>query len=231
MKRKLKKKKTNSQASKDEKEAAAASEKAIDEKEAAAAAAAAAEQAIIDCGVVLTQYIGPKLSRPDESSASAAAAVDLSEQSVNDVKEVNSVIENMLGKLSPSVDVGGMVLAAAISNQADNERLNQEQVKRFGNDDAAPAPAPAPAAKSETMSKKQRTDDINPASVSEGAEAIETVSDMSGGGKSRRKSRKNVKKTTRRNKKIVRKSSKNTKQQRSSRRSSRRHRSSRKSRK
>jgi len=49
------------------------------------------------------------------------------------------------------------------------------------------------------------------------------------GGKSRRKSRKNAKKTTRRNKKIVRKSSKNTKQQRG--RSSRRHRSSRKSRK
>jgi hypothetical protein len=117
-----------------------------------------------------------------------------------DVSQVNGVMREMIDGIA-GADVGGMVLAAAILDEAQNEEAPRADMANHH----------GPRSRSTTPLGERYT------------------GDGTNGGKSRRKSRKNAKKTTRRNKKIVRKSSKNTKQQRG--RSSRRHRSSRKSRK
>jgi len=224
----------------------AATSSASKEEKAAAAQAAQAEQAIIDCGVELTRFIGPKLSNPDEQAVV--------------VTDVNLVLQQMLGKLPPNVDVGDMVLEAAIFNQEDNERLNQEENERSGDGDGEQAnmevdqPEKAkgidftvlanPLENPPTVTTDRFLRDRHAQSAESDVDPLQNRrsgdhsppppppsedngAGMIGGGKSRRKSRKNMKKTTRRNKKIVRKSSKNTKQ----RRSSLRRRSSRKSRK
>jgi len=218
---------------------AATSSASKEQKEATAATAAA----IIDCGIELTQLIGPKLSQPDESSA--AAAVSVTEESVKEVKEVNTVIQKMLVRLDQNVDVGGMLLEAAL-NQEENElaagqsgdsvfsmvSIDEADADPMGNNykqlELQRREPREPREPRERERRGERPGEQGERSRSNTPLGVR-LPDPDSGGSSRRKSRKNAKKTTRRNKKNVRKSSKNTKQQRG--RSSRRHRSSRKSRK
>ena len=193
-----------------------------------------------------------------EESIPDAGNIEVHPQQSRGIASVNKVMGGMIGKLKETrVDVGGMVLAAAILEggksdvsspavdvQADVDdpaAVHDMDQRQTSQPYAAEANVPAidfsvlaqpltnpPAVTLNRLDERPAQSDFE--SLGVGRSDSRSRSPHEGnrsGGKSRRKSRKNVKKTTRRNKKNVRKSSKNTKQ----RRSSLRRRSSRKSRK